>query len=133
MDGSTNHLHYNLDTLNPELKTLAESHKLAGPCFIGQGLSKCVGFDCYGYYVVASKKVRSKTIWGIARANQVMHGDWTEGDMDCSIDMSNAKPDSWITKYGKCWYFCDANGNRCAGSKCYYDWNGAHAYRDPSF
>lgn len=130
---TTNIKHYNTESLSPELQKQVEDEKLAGPCFIGQGLSKRVGSDCYGYYVVASKKVGSKTIWGIARANQVMHGDWTEGDMDCSIDMSNAEPYAWITKYGKRWYFCDANGKRYAGEKCFYHWNGAFGYQDPNF
>lgn len=130
---TTNIKHYNTENLSPELQKQVEERKLTGPCFIGQGLSEHVGSDCYGHYIVASKKVGSKTIWGIARANQVMHGSWTEGDMDCSIDMSNAKPDSWITKYGKHWYFCDSNGKRYIGRKCSYHWNGAYGYQDPSF
>ena len=133
MYGSINHLHYNLDTLDPELKTLAESHKLAGPCFIGQGLTRQVGSDCYGRYIVDKKLIKNKLIFGIAEAKSVMHGDWYEGDMDCSIDMTTAIPTMWITKYGKNWYFCDSNGKRRTGSKCHYDWNGAHAYQDPSF
>lgn len=125
-------IHYNLDTIEPNLKQLAENYKLSGPCFVGQGLSEQVGSDCYGHYVVASKNISNKTIWGIARANEVMHGSWVEGDMDCSIDMATTKPSQWITKYGKHWYFCDENGKRQNGWKCRYSWNGAHSYRDPS-
>ena len=130
-----NHPHYNLDKLDSELQKLAAENKLTGPCFVGQGLSKQVGSDCYGYYIVNGKWYgkNNRFVWGIASAKQVMHSDWTEGTMDCSIDMSNAKPDSWITKYGKHWYFCDANGKRYAGRKCSYYWNGAYGYQDPSF
>lgn len=126
--------HYNLDKIDAGLKMLAENHKLPGPCFVGQGLSEQVGSDCYSHYIVANKDIGNyKFIWGIARGNEVMHGSWVEGDMDCSIDMATAKPEQWITKYGKHWYFCDENGKRYPGSKCKYGWNGAFASRDPSF
>ena len=50
-----NHPHYNLDKLDSELQKLAAENKLTGPCFVGQGLSKQVGSDCYGYYIVNGK------------------------------------------------------------------------------
>lgn len=139
---STNHPHYNLDKLDNDLRKLAEDHKLVGPCFIGQGLSESVGSDCYGYYITTKvsidklyngRVVKSKVVYGIARASEVMHGSWVEGDMDCSIDLKTASPSQWITQYGKSWYFCDINGNRYPGMKCHYGWNGAFASRDPSF
>ena len=127
--------HYNLEKLDSELQKLAARNKLVGPCFVGQGLSKRDGSDCYGYYIVSGKWLvkNSRFVWGIASANQVMHSDWTEGTMDCSIDIDTAQPTSWITSYGKSWYFCDANGKRFNGMKCCFRWNGAYAFQDPNF
>ncbi len=136
---SENIAHYNLDTIPAGIKELAETRKLVGPTFVGQGLSRRVGSDCYGSYIVASKKIGKKTIWGIASAKQIMHSDWTEGSEDCSIDMATAQPGCWITAYGKGiaghpkWWLCDENGKRYNGARAYYSWNGAYAYRDPSF
>ena len=134
--------HYKLDEIDPELRKIAEDRKLTGPCFIGQGLTERVGSDCYGYYITSEVKtetvcngkvVKCKVVYGIARANQVMHGSWTEGDMDCSLDWNDYNVCYWITKYGKSWYFCDVNGNRFKGGKCKFGWNGAYGYQDPSF
>ena len=124
--------HYNVEKLSPELQAAVANNKLTGPCFIGQGLNKYSGSDCYGYYIVAEKKLKTKHIWGIASALTRFHGAWQDGDMDCSIDIDHAIPDQWITSYGKHWYFCDKNGNRFIGLKCQFGWNGAYAYRDPN-
>lgn len=139
---TTNIRHYKLDEIDPEIRKLAEAGKLTGPCFIGQGLTYSVGSDCYGRYITTEikneivrngKVIKSKVVYGIAHAKQVMHGDWTEGDMDCSLDWNDYHVVEWITKYGKHWYFCDVNGNRYKGDKCRYGWNGAYGYQDPSF
>lgn len=53
---STNIRHYKLDEIDPELRKLAEAGKLTGPCFIGQGLSKQIGSDCYGRYITSEIK-----------------------------------------------------------------------------
>lgn len=130
---SNNYPHYNVDKLEPKLKVLVESRKLTEPCFIGQGLSNRVGSDCYGFYIVDKRQFDKHIIWGITHAKQVMHGDWTEGDMDCSIDIDNATPTSWIMKWRGKWWFCDELGNRYINEKCKFGWNGAYGYRDPSF
>ena len=135
-----NYDHYNLDKQEPFIQQLANENKLTQPCFIGQGCTKCVGSDRYGYYIVTKKHVGRKVIWGIANANSVFGPEgWTAGSMYCSIDMSTAQPQRWIVAWGRTkagapkWWFCDENGKRCHGALCRYDWNGAYAYQDPSF
>lgn len=132
MNGSVNHPHYNLSDQSEEIQELAELRKLTEPMFIGQGCTKSVGSDSYGAYITAKKRIGKKTIFGLVRADMVMHGDWTEGTEDCSMP-KNTIPSKWITKYGKQWYYCDANGKRFPGAKCEYRFNGAYAYRDPNF
>ena len=110
------------------------------------GKVRCANYDAggYGYYIVATKQIGNKTIYGITGANAIMHGDWTEGDMDCSINIDTAKPTQWIIargkihRYGKTidapqYWYCDANGVRFPGRKASFGWNGAYAYQDPSF
>ena len=138
------HSHYNLDTLPADLHDAVMKAELKGPAFIGQGLTTRVGSDSYGSYIVAKRMVGRKTIWGIAYAKSVMRGHWTEGDMDCSIDLATAQPTKWIVARGTWrrrgkdtgitkWWFCDENGKRFPGSVAKFGWNGAYAYRDPSF
>ncbi len=137
---SENISHYNVEQQTPEIQQLVAECHLSGPTFIGQGLSKRVGSDSYGYYIVAQRHFGKTCIWGIAHARQVMHGHWAEGDEDCSIDMATAKPVEWITSYGKWkrtgrpkWWYCDEEGFRKKGQHACFGWNGAYAYRDPSF
>lgn len=132
MNNSINHPHYNLEDQTQEIQDLANNRKLTDPLFVGQGCSYAVGSDCYGYYITDKKQIGKKTIFGIAAADTVMHGHWTEGTMDCSMP-KNKTPMYWITKYGKSWYFCHEDGARVPGDKCKYRFNGAYSYRDPSF
>ena len=132
--------HYIPDDLDAETCIQTKNCVLTGPKFIGQGLTKRVGSDSYASYIVARKEVKGKTIWGICSAKTVMAGkDWTDGDMDCSIDMATAKPTSWIIARGRTnngndkWWFCDENGKRENGHRAMFSWNGAYAYLDPSF
>lgn len=132
MSKTINHPHYNLEDQTQEIQCLANSHKLTEPLFVGQGCSQSVGSDCYGRYITAKKQIGKKTIFGLVDADTTMHGHWTEGDMDCSMP-EDKTPERWITKYGKSWYFCFEDGTRILGFKCTYRFNGAYAYRDPSF
>lgn len=134
MSNTINHSHYNLEDQTQEIQDLAKAGKLTGPMFIGQGCTQSVGSDCYGAYITAKKQIGKKTIFGLVQADVVMHGHWSEGDQDCSMpEGRRALPSQWITKYGKNWYYCDTNGKRFPGDKCKYRFNGAYAYRDPSF
>ena len=132
--------HYNLGKQPQAIQKIAAEGKLPWPCFVGQGCTYHIGSDSYGHYIVAKKQIGKKTVWGIARAHEVMGPlGWTDGTMICSIDIDNAKPDCWIVASGKNklgkpkWWFCDENGKKQNGHKCTYSWNGAYSYRDPSF
>ena len=132
--------HYNLGKQPHAIQKIAAEGKLPWPCFVGQGCTYHSGSDSYGNYIVAKKQIGKKTVWGIARAHEVMGPlGWTDGTMICSIDIDNAKPDCWIVASGKNklgnpkWWFCDENGKKQNGRKCTYSWNGAYSYRDPSF
>lgn len=111
-----------------------------GPEFLGQGWTHRVGSDSYGGYVVEIKELpNGKTIYGLANADSVMETTWEEGTMTCTMP-KGAIATSWVIAYGKHkktglpkWWFCDANGARCLGRHCGFSWNGAYAYRDPSF
>lgn len=136
---SENHPHYNVESLSNELKTLVNEHKLTGPRFVGQGLSKRVGSDSYGYYICSIAMAKNKKpVYGICSASTKMHGTWEEGDEDCTMP-ENAVPSSWITTYGKTktglpkWWYCNSNGVRYTGEHASFSWNGAYAYKDPSF
>ncbi len=140
MNGSVNIPHYNVESLCKATQELANKGDLEGPEFIGQGCTHGCGSDRYGYYIIEIKTTaKSKPLVGLARANTVMHGEWTEGTEDCSIDMETAKVTEWITPYGNNrygrpqWYFCDKDGNRFKGTKCNYGFNGAYAFSDASF
>lgn len=141
---TTNTLHYNVEAQPDEVKQIITNGKLTVPMFVGQGMTRSCGSDCYGAYVVAKKTVGKKIVWGCAYANEVMHGDWTEGYMDCSIDIDHATPAFWITQSGfwknrdgsrgrAKYYYCDEFGKKHNGMKCEYSFNGARGYRDPSF
>lgn len=141
MNGSVNIPHYNVETLSPSTQKMVKEGKLLGPEFVGQGCTHGCGSDRYGYYILEIKTTaKGKPLIGLAQAKTVMHGEWTEGTEDCSIDLATAKPTAWITPFGNNvrtgrpqWYFCDKDGNRFKGEKCHYGFNGAYAYRDPSF
>ena len=112
---------------------------LTGPAFIGQGLSKQVGSDCYGYFITAEKKIGNKTIWGITSSDDSYVTSWTEGTMKCNWP-GFGRADTWITSWGKDkrtglpkWWECDENGKRFNGRRVQYGWRGCHSYRDPSF
>lgn len=124
-------LEYNLDKS-------AFNKKLIGPQFIGQGCSRSVGSDCYGYYIVEKKQIGKKTIWGITCAKDHIETCWEDGTMVCDGPVS-WKADEWIIAWGKMpsgkpkWWYCDSEGNRFAGQRCGLHFAGAHSYRDPSF
>lgn len=112
---------------------------LDGPKFVGQGVSKRVGSDCYGYFITAEKKVGNKTIWGLTSSADEYVTSWEEGTMKCDWP-GFGKADVWIAPYGKDkrtglpkWWECDENGKRFNGRRVWYDWTGACSYRDPSF
>lgn len=112
---------------------------LTGPQFVGQGLSKQVGSDCYGYFITAEKKIGDKTIWGITSSDDSYVTSWTDGTMKCDWP-GFGKADIWITSWGKDkrtglpkWWECDENGKRFKGRRVYYSWRGCCSYRDPSF
>lgn len=124
---------------------IAFNKKLNGqPAFIGQGGSKSVGSDRYGYFLVEKKTLSNgKTIWGYSSAKVHMLTDWTEGTEVCEGPCS-WKAKQWIIARGfkkyrgkklnvPQWWHCDENGNRIAGSKCDIDWSGAKSWKDPNF
>ena len=122
--------HYNIPK---SLKTAAESHKLTGPCFIGQGCSYGVGSDCYGFYVTDLKTLgNGRIVAGLVPAHSEMAGAWEEGTMICTMPKDKT-PTEWVTKFRGKWWFCSKDGDRYLGDKCRYRWNGAFAYRDPHF
>lgn len=121
-----------------ELKIIAEAHGFNGPVFEGQGISKRVGSDCYGYYITSLKKKGKKTVAGIVPADDKFITSWTDGSMECSMPKSK-KPSEWICNSGKLkdgspkWWYCDKNGKKFNGKKAGFSFNGAISYRDPSF
>ena len=138
--------HYFPEDRREELTVIADANAFTGPAFVGQGLTKSVGSDSYGYFVVSIEKARSgKPIVGIVDADQKMIGSWEEGDEDCTLpgnasDPSKVNATAWITISGKWkrtgapkWWVCDRNGKKFNGKHACFSWNGAHGYLDPSF
>lgn len=136
-DNVCTELEYNADPV-------AFNKKLNGPSFIGQGGSRSVGSDCYGYYIVDKKVLpNGKTIWGYSSAKSRFEVSWTDGSQVCDGPTS-WKPEHWmiargkVRRYGKTfdvpqWWNCDENGKRIPRAKCNISWTGACAYQDPSF
>lgn len=138
------------DSIPKWLKDQADAGQLTGPEFVGQGLSRRVGSDSYGYFIVSiSKTSKGKPLIGIADADAAMGpGGWVDGVQKCSLpngksDPAECQPDFYITTYGMQyspqhpaglpkWWMCDCNGVRTS-RKVSYDWNGAYGYLDPSF
>lgn len=135
---SEHHSHYFPEDLDPKILAEAKAGHLHGPMFVGQGWCKSVGSDTYGGYVVSIDITHDrKPLIGLVSAHSEMAGHWTEGSMNCSMPESR-DPDVYITVRGKWpdgspkWWFCNKYGVR-SNEKCRYSWNGAYAYRDPSF
>ena len=133
--------HYIPEDIDCKIGDLMQQGKLPGPMFVGQGLSKRVGSDCYGYYVTELKKTATgKPLVGIVNADSKFETSWTDGNMTCAMP-ADKTPTLWITTYGHCkrnkklpkWYACDKTGKRFPGRVVWFDWNGAYAYLDPSF
>lgn len=133
--------HYNLDKQPESIQKIANDNKLPWPTFVGQGITKYVGSDAYGMYVVSLSKTKSgKPLVGLVDADTKYTISWTDGHQDCSKDLSKAKANMYITTYGKNkwtgnpkWYYCDETGKRTERRHVNFSWNGAHSYQDPSF
>lgn len=115
------------------------NEKLTGPTFIGQGLSIQVGSDCYCQYIVEKKVLpNKKTIWGIAHGKSHYKSDWTDGIEICDGPTS-WRADFWIMSWGRTksgspkWWQCNENGKRMNGRRYVGRFDGAYAYRNPSF
>ena len=145
MKEMTHHSHYFPKENAEELAAIAESCGFTGPSFVGQGIRKCCGSDCYGSYIVRLKKLRNgKTLVGICSAHSWFRNSWTDGSQCCCLpgnaeDPAEVKPDCWIINSGKWkdgtpkWYYCDEFGKKFNGQKARYSWNACSAYQDPSF
>ena len=129
-----------------DLKLIAKANAFTGPVFVGQGLSKRVGSDEYGYYIVSIEKAKNgKPIVGIVDADSKFTTSCTEGSMTCCLPNGKTKPEEcaatqWITISGKWkktgapkWWYCDRNGKKFNGRHASFGWNGAHEYQNPSF
>jgi hypothetical protein len=146
------HRHYNLEKQDPKIQQFAKEYKLPCPCFIGQGCSKSVGSDIYGFYVTSLSKTKSgKPIVGLTSAKTKFAKSWADGDEECSLDIEHAKPECYLTTFGHYamtgndkWWLAAKDGTRLT-SKNYMklgynrhgivqlSWNGCSSYRDPSF
>lgn len=141
----SHHTHYFPANIDPALKLAVVNGCMKAPAFIGQGWSQRLWSDTVGGYVVAIEKTsKGKPLIGLVRADTEMEGRWEEGTEKCFLpnsleDPKLCKAEEWITTYGKFkngdpkWWFCDMSGKRFPGKHCFYDWNGASSYRDPSF
>lgn len=128
--------------MEQKLRYVADSkgfnESLTGPTFVGQGISRSVGSDCYGYFITAEKKIGNKTIWGLTSSDDSYIKNCEDGTMKCGWPGLN-RVDMWITSYGKDkrtgrpkWWECDENGKRFNGRRMLFSWKGAYSYRDPS-
>lgn len=140
-------IHYFLENQPKEIIERAKTGKLSGPEFVGQGCTKSVGSDSYGYYV--AEIPRPGRLAALVSADEKFVRSWTDGDMACAIPadtlVRNAVktlngrvcPDyDYIMKYGGKWYWCDiVDGEikRRRGAHACLSWNGCFSYRDPSF
>lgn len=138
--------HYFPNEKRSELQAIAAANAFTGPSFVGQGLTRSVGSDSYGYFIVSIEKAKNgKPIVGIVSAEQTMIGSWEEGDEDCklpngAVDPAAVQATTWITISGKWkrtgepkWWYCDKNGKKFNGQHAHFRWNGARGYRDPCF
>ena len=127
--------HY-FDSLNPvefvQVKSNLENGKAEDKIFVGQGVTHSVGSDSYGYYVA---KVFNNKFIALVSSKSNYITEWYAGNME------STRSDNWqdknilhyFKKYGKKWYYANAEGKRDLGASiglCFY---GAHDYRDPSF
>lgn len=128
--------HANLDKQPPEIQARAATGGLNGPYFVGQGLTRRVGSDSYGYYIVEISEDR-KTV-GLVPSDSFFANDWTGGAMVNQMPESFSLPDiEWITYWRNKWWRAEFNHQgelkRIPGAKACYSWNGAYDYLDPSF
>ena len=134
--------HYNLEKQPKIIQDMANNDSLSAPCFIGQGITKRSGSDCYGYYIAEIMPLtKTKMIVGLAKAQTKLIGNnGYGGGYDCSIDMSKIKADMWIINYSKYrktgtykWIECQCDGTYKSRWNLSINWNGASEYLDPSF
>jgi len=128
--------HYNLESQSLTIRRLAAEGKLKGPKFIGQGATRSIGSDCYGYYV--SYISEDKKTCSLKPADAAFTKCWEDGNQTCTMP-AKTNPDSlvWLKLYGGSWYAAkplpDGSVQRLKGCKCHFSWNGAYGYQDPSF
>jgi hypothetical protein len=127
--------HY-FDNLNPvefaQVQFNLENRKAEDKIFVGQGVTQPVGSDSYGYYV--AEVFNNKFIALVSADSRFING-WQDGSMECTRpeDWQNKKTWCYFKKYGKKWYYANAEGKRSPGIAIKMHFYGAHAYRDPSF
>ena len=127
--------HY-FDSLNPvefaQIQSNLENRKAEDKIFVGQGVTETVGSDAYGYYI--AKVFNNKFIALVSADSKYITG-WQDGSMVCTRpdNWQNKKTWQYLKKYGKKWYYANAEGKRFPGRDIRIHFYGAHAYRDPSF
>ena len=138
--------HYFLENQTEDVRKRASEGKLTGPEFVGQGCTRRVGSDSYGYYV--AEILKPGKLVALIMADDEYITSWTAGDMICTMPtdklVKNAvagfnglNPDfDYFMRYGKGWYRCqiiDGKIVRQRRNRVGLSWNGAFSYRDPSF
>lgn len=139
-------IHYFLENQVEDVRKRALEGKLTGPEFVGQGCTRRVGSDSYGYYV--AEILKPGKLVALIMADDEYVTSWTDGDMICTMPTDQlvknavAGPNGpnpyfdYIMRYGKSWYGCQIiNGKivRLHRNHVWLSWNGAFSYRDPSF
>lgn len=138
-------IHYFPADRKDELSAIAKFNAFTGPVFCGQGISRQVLTDSYGYYIVSIEHTKNKMpIVGIVSADSKFERSWTDGSMTCCLPNGKTKPEEcratqWITISGKWkksgapkWWYCDKNGKKFNGRHAFFTWNGAYGYQNPS-
>ena len=139
-------IHYFLENQVEDVRKRALERKLTGPEFVGQGCTRRVGSDSYGYYV--AEILKPGKLVALIMADDEYVTSWMDGDMTCTMPTDKlvknaaAGPNGpnpyfdYIMRYGKSWYRCQIINGKIARQRRSHaglSWNGAFSYRDPSF
>lgn len=137
--------HYFLENQPEDVRKRVLEGKLTGPEFVGQGCTRSVGSDSYGYYV--AEILKPGKLVALISADEEYVTSWADGNMTCTLPadklvksaVAGSHPNrnfDYIMKYGKRWYKCEIIGGeivRRHGDHAGLSWNGSFSYRDPSF
>lgn len=111
------------------MRSKMSSADLFAQAKLGIGATKCVGSDCYGYYVSFIDPTRK--VIGLYEPRHWFKHDWTEGRMEHEPYKDGTAPEFYLQAFRGKWHWLDNLGKRGGVSRIHL--GACSFYEDPSF